>query len=87
MDESALDSLIDTLSELAEDTPASPVYTGPEVKVVHICYFCFLENSKIMSVVTHFYINPVFVALTCWEARQSLYGWVPVLFSIMQTCY
>ncbi|KFO84263.1 Calpastatin, partial [Buceros rhinoceros silvestris] len=32
MDESALDSLIDTLGELAEDMPASPVYTGPEVK-------------------------------------------------------
>ncbi|NWR66654.1 ICAL protein, partial [Bucorvus abyssinicus] len=32
MDESALDSLIDTLGGLAEDMPASPVYTGPEVK-------------------------------------------------------
>ncbi|NWY52988.1 ICAL protein, partial [Chionis minor] len=31
MDESALDSLIDTLGGPEEDVPASPVYTGPEV--------------------------------------------------------
>ncbi|XP_064032394.1 calpastatin-like [Pogoniulus pusillus] len=31
MDESALDSLIDTLSGPEEDVPASPVYTGPQV--------------------------------------------------------
>uniref|UniRef100_A0A8B9DKH1 Calpastatin n=1 Tax=Anser cygnoides TaxID=8845 RepID=A0A8B9DKH1_ANSCY len=31
MDESALDSLIDTLGGLEEDEPTSPVYTGPEV--------------------------------------------------------
>nr|XP_009935378.1 PREDICTED: calpastatin [Opisthocomus hoazin] len=31
MDESALDSLIDTLGGLEEDVPTSPVYTGPEV--------------------------------------------------------
>ncbi|NXW61892.1 ICAL protein, partial [Eurystomus gularis] len=31
MDESALDSLIDTLGGPGEDAPASPVYTGPEV--------------------------------------------------------
>ncbi|KAM6363102.1 calpastatin isoform 5-T5 [Pluvialis apricaria] len=31
MDESALDSLIDTLGEPEEDVPTSPVYTGPEV--------------------------------------------------------
>ncbi|NXA49530.1 ICAL protein, partial [Nothocercus julius] len=31
MDESALDSLIDTLGGPEEDAPASPVYTGPEV--------------------------------------------------------
>ncbi|PKU32514.1 calpastatin isoform x2 [Limosa lapponica baueri] len=31
MDESALDSLIDTLGEPEEDVPPSPVYTGPEV--------------------------------------------------------
>ncbi|NXT81384.1 ICAL protein, partial [Zapornia atra] len=32
MDESALDSLIDTLGGPEEDVPTSPVYTGPEVK-------------------------------------------------------
>ncbi|NXN47664.1 ICAL protein, partial [Rhinoptilus africanus] len=32
MDESALDSLIDTLGGPEEDVPPSPVYTGPEVK-------------------------------------------------------
>ncbi|NXG60281.1 ICAL protein, partial [Hemiprocne comata] len=31
MDESALDSLIDTLGGPEDDVPASPVYTGPEV--------------------------------------------------------
>ncbi|NXL51055.1 ICAL protein, partial [Podilymbus podiceps] len=31
MDESALDSLIDTLGGPEEDVPASPIYTGPEV--------------------------------------------------------
>ncbi|NXQ26850.1 ICAL protein, partial [Alaudala cheleensis] len=31
MDESALDSLIDTLGEPEEDVPTTPVYTGPEI--------------------------------------------------------
>ncbi|RMB92349.1 hypothetical protein DUI87_31223 [Hirundo rustica rustica] len=32
MDESALDSLIDTLGGPEEDVPTTPVYTGPEIK-------------------------------------------------------
>lgn len=44
MDESALDSLIDTLGGPEEDVPTSPVYTGPEVTVFYIFNFYFLEH-------------------------------------------
>lgn len=44
MDESALDSLIDTLGGHEEDVPTSPVYTGPEVTVFCISNFYFLED-------------------------------------------
>lgn len=39
MDESALDSLIDTLGGPEEDEPTSPVYTGPEVTVFSFFIF------------------------------------------------
>lgn len=48
MDESALDSLIDTLGGPEEDVPASPVYTGPEVTVFYVFYF--LEDSSLKYV-------------------------------------
>lgn len=41
MDESALDSLIDTLGGLEEDEPTSPVYTGPEVTVLSFLILFF----------------------------------------------
>lgn len=40
MDDSALDSLIDTLGGPEEHVPPSPVYTGPEVTVFHV-FLCF----------------------------------------------
>ncbi|NXM02077.1 ICAL protein, partial [Tyrannus savana] len=43
MDESALDSLIDTLGGPEEDVPTTPVYTGPEV-TEHDIYSRYLEE-------------------------------------------
>jgi len=50
MDESALDSLIDTLGGLEEDVPTSPVYTGPEVTVFYILNFFGLEDLSLKCV-------------------------------------
>lgn len=41
MDESALDSLIDTLGGPEEDVPTTPVYTGPEITVFYISHSYF----------------------------------------------
>uniref|UniRef100_A0A8V0Y8D8 Calpastatin n=1 Tax=Gallus gallus TaxID=9031 RepID=A0A8V0Y8D8_CHICK len=48
MDESALDSLIDTLGGSEEDVATRPVYTGPEITVFNT--FQFLENSSLRYV-------------------------------------
>lgn len=67
MDESALDSLIDTLGGPEDDVPTSPVYTGPEITVFYIFYFYFLEDSSLKRVCSCSLIHChfVFVTLIC----------------------
>lgn len=47
MDESALDSLIDTLAGPEEDVPTTPVYTGPEITVFYTSHSYFLEYPSL----------------------------------------
>lgn len=84
MDESALDSLIDTLGGPEEGVPPSPVYTGPEVTVFHVFLFFYKIDLWNMSVVDDYYIDLVILSLLCWKEKQSLQGCILVLFSVIQ---
>lgn len=59
MDESALDSLIDTLGGPEENVPTTPVYTGPEITVLCTSHSYFLEDSQL-----HFNVGFVNIEIT-----------------------